>query len=433
MSATPADIPGSPPPGSPPPVSPPPVAPGRGLAPGFEFWPALAEPPLRATPALLPPPAAIAPRPWLYGTALVAGFVSVLVAPGGVGKSALAIAEALALASGRPLLGERVHHPAGVWIMNLEDPAEELERRIAAAMLAHTLTRDDLEGRLFLHSGRARRIVMAAETAEKTVHFPDQAAVIAAARAAAIGCLIVDPFVKSHQLEENSNPHMDAAAPSWAEVAEATGAAVLLVHHVRKGGAADAEAARGAKALVDAARSARLLSPMSEAEAEELGIATNERARFVRLDEVKANLAPRAAKAAWYRLESIALGNGNDAYPRGDHVQAIGRFRPPSLWSKLSAADCNAALDLIAAGPGEGLLYAAHRRGMGAARWAGRVLVERFALSEAEAARVIATWLENGLLVACEYRDREQRKQRQGVRVIDARRPLAPREKGDDA
>lgn len=402
------------------------------LAPGFEFWPELPAPPLRAVPALLPPPAAIAPRPWLYGTALVAGFVSLLVAPGGVGKSALAIAEALALASGRALLGERVHHPVGVWVLNLEDPLDEIERRVAAAMIRHGLAREDLGGRLHLHSGRTRRIVMAEESAAGGIVFPDQAAVCAAALAARIGCLIVDPFVRSHHLEENSNPHMDAAASAWAEIAEATGAAVLLVHHVKKGASLDAEAARGAKALTDAARIARILSPMSAAEGEEMGIPAAERARLVRLDDVKANLAPRAGRAAWYRLESVALGNVTEAYPRGDHVQAIARFRPPTVWAKLSAADCNAALDAIAAGPEPGLLYAAHRRGRGVERWAGRVLSERFALSEAEAARVIATWLETGLLVECDYRDREQRKQRQGVRVIDARRPIAPHQPGDD-
>lgn len=409
------------------------VARGARLAPGFAFWPELPVPPLRAAPALLPPPAVIAPRPWLYGTALVAGFVSLLVAPGGVGKSALAIAEALALATGRPLLGERVHHPVGVWVLNLEDPLDEIERRVAAAMIQHGVSREDLGGRLFLHSGRDRRIVMAEESGDGGIVFPDQEGLCAAAIAAGIGCLIVDPFVRSHHLEENSNPHMDAAASAWAEIAQATGAAVMLVHHVRKGAAPDAEAARGAKALTDAARIARILSPMSDAEGEELGISPTERARLIRLDDVKANLAPRAGKAAWYRLESVALGNATEAYPRGDHVQAVARFRPPTVWAKLSAADCNAALDLIAAGPEPGLLYAAQRRGRGTERWAGRVLIERFRLAEGEAARVIATWLETGLLVTCEYRDREQRKQRQGVRVVDARRPVSTAFKGDDA
>src|SRR6202008_3250968 len=106
-----------------------------------------------------------------------------------------------------------------------------------------------------------------------------------------IGLLVVDPFVKSHRLDENSNDQMDEAATAWAEVAEATGAAVLLVHHVRKGAqAGEIEGARGAKALIDAARSAFLLAPMSAEDAELLSVPVAERWRYIRLDDGQANL-----------------------------------------------------------------------------------------------------------------------------------------------
>src|SRR6185312_5471374 len=88
--------------------------------------------PLIAEPARLPDPTAIPPREWLYGTRLIRRFVSVLVSPGGVGKSAYAMGVAVALATGRPILGERVHHQAPAWVLNLEDPLDELNRRLAA-------------------------------------------------------------------------------------------------------------------------------------------------------------------------------------------------------------------------------------------------------------------------------------------------------------
>src|SRR5690349_16778256 len=71
----------------------------------------------------------IPPRRFVYGRHLIRQFVSTTFAPGGVGKSSLGFAEALAMASGRPLLGVE---PAGrlrVWIWNGEDPFEELQRR----------------------------------------------------------------------------------------------------------------------------------------------------------------------------------------------------------------------------------------------------------------------------------------------------------------
>nr|MDA8250021.1 hypothetical protein [Rhodospirillales bacterium] len=65
----------------------------------------------------------------------------------------------------------------------------------------------------------------------------------------------------------------------------------------------------------------------------------------------------------------------------------------------------------------------AHRRAEATAdRWAGRVLVE-FGLTEAAAARAIATWLKNGVLEEFGFRDTAQRKNRRGLRVNDAKRP----------
>ncbi len=148
-----------------------------------------------------------------------------------------------------------------------------------------------------------------------------------------------------------------------------------------------------------------------------------ERWRHVRLDDAKANLAPRSHAARWFRLETVALGNASPDYPAGDQVAAIAPWKPASPWRGMSAEDCNRALDLIAAGPGEGMAFSAHRTGRGETRWAGRVLVEGFDLTDADAARVIAAWLKTGLLREAPYRDAQQRKSRLGVRVDDSKRP----------
>lgn len=410
--------------------------------PFWQSWdsaPALA--PLAAVPAGLPDADKIPPREWLYGTALIRRFVSVLVAPGGVGKSALVLAQALALATGKNFMAEKVHHSVPAWVLNLEDPLEETERRLAALMIRHRIAREAVAGRMFLNSGRHRRVRMAVIGPDGfTIAYPDQAGVIETVKAHGIGLITVDPFVKSHTLDENSNAHMDAAATAWAEVAEATGAAVQLVHHTRKGGAEDAgvEAARGAKALTDAARVARVLSPMTLAEAEQLGVKPGERWRHVRLDDAKANLAPRAEKALWFRLDTVSLENKTVDYPQGDNVAAITPWHPAGVWTRLSPGDCNSALDRIAAGPPKvgnegGGMYAALRRGHGAHRWAGHVLTAQFGLTDAQALEVITTWLRTGLLVEVEYRDAEQRKMRSGVRVVDALRPTASTHAGSEA
>jgi hypothetical protein len=342
----------------------------------------------------------------------------------------------VALASGRPILGERVHHRAPAWVLNLEDPLEELHRRLAALLRLHRLPDDAVAGRLFLHSGRDRRVCIAALAPDGGIVHPDREALAAAALAAGIGLIVVDPFVKSHGLDENSNPHMDAAATAWAEVAEHSGAAVLLVHHVRKLGAnatPDVDSARGAKALTDAARSASILSPMATEDAERLGVPAAERFRFVRLDDAKANLAPRAEAALWYRMEGIPLGNGTDLYPHGDTVAALAPWAPKTPFAGLDAQTCNAALDAIAAGPEPGQLFSHLRGGFGGnERWAGRVLM-RLGVAEPEAVRIIAAWLRSGLLIETDYRDPVHRRTRKGVRVVDSKRPtVSPRKESHE-
>lgn len=379
--------------------------------------------PLRLQPARLPDPSLIPPREWLYGTRLIRRFVSILVAPGGTGKSAYALAVAMALTSGRAFLGETVHHRVNSWVMNLEDPLDEMDRRVAALMIRHGIKRTDLDGRLFLHSGRDRRVMMAKLSDDGyDILYPDKDAIIEAAQSAEIGHIVVDPFVKSHGLEENSNPHMDAAVTAWAEVAQATGAAIDLVHHTRKGAPADIEAARGGKALTDGARVGQVMSAMSIEEAHELGIKEGERWHYVRLDDAKVNMAPRADKARWFRLEMVDLGNRTTLYPSGDKVAALAPWEPPSVFKDLTPADCNAVLDRIAAGFAPGILYRPDQRGGASPRWVGNVLLE-YDLTEAQVKQIIKLWLKSGLLMETEYRDTAEGKMRPGVLVDDSKRP----------
>jgi RecA-family ATPase len=81
--------------------------------------------------------AAIPPRGWLLGNVLCRRFVSSLVADGGVGKTAVRIAQCLSLATERPLTGEHVFQRCRVLLISLEDDRDELRRRVEAARLHH--------------------------------------------------------------------------------------------------------------------------------------------------------------------------------------------------------------------------------------------------------------------------------------------------------
>lgn len=374
--------------------------------------------------ARLPDPSTIPPREWLYGTQLLRGFVSVLVAPGGVGKTAYAMGIAMALASGRQIFNERVFARCNVAVLNLEDPMDELERRLAALMLHHQMDREAIEGRYFLYSADDRRVTIAmlSEDGSEVVH-PDEAAIIREIQAHEIGLLVVDPFAESHGLDENSNPQMIRAAAAWRRIARLTGCAILLIHHVRKGLVTDIDSARGAKALTDSARVGLLMAPMTTEEAQEFDVSLEDRTGYVRLDDAKANMSKKAGVARWFQLETIDIGNQTPAYPSGDRVAAIARWNPPSVMGELTIVQCCQALDLIDKGPRDGVRYTTHASAKGKQRWGGQVLIDLFGVSEQRAGNIVLAWIKNGVLEARDYDDTEQRKARSGLFAVAAKRP----------
>jgi hypothetical protein len=92
----------------------------------------------------------IAQWQWLYGRHLLRGEVAGTAAMGGTGKSTLSIVEALAMASGRALLGQTVPGPLRVVLINLEDTRNTMDKRIAAVMRQYELTPDDIGDRLIV-------------------------------------------------------------------------------------------------------------------------------------------------------------------------------------------------------------------------------------------------------------------------------------------
>jgi hypothetical protein len=107
-------------------------------------------------------------RDFLYGHHLLRETVSLTAALGGTGKSSKAIAEALAMATGRPLLGIQ---PAGclrVLLINLEDNRKEMDRRIRAVMKFYGLRKADVGGRLFVIAKGELRLRLARSCTHKS-------------------------------------------------------------------------------------------------------------------------------------------------------------------------------------------------------------------------------------------------------------------------
>ncbi|MCJ2077904.1 AAA family ATPase [Methylobacterium sp. E-016] len=162
-------------------------------------------------------PSAIPVREWLLGRHLIRKFISATVSPGGIGKSSLVIAEALSMVTGRDLIGSQPHGRFKVWYINLEDPMDELQRRVMATALHYELDDTDLAGRLFVNSGRDTRVVVAEQNrAGLTIAHPVIEQIRATILANMIDVLIIDPFVSSHAVSENDNGAINAVATVWA-------------------------------------------------------------------------------------------------------------------------------------------------------------------------------------------------------------------------
>jgi RecA-family ATPase len=205
------------------------------------------------------------PRQWLYGRHYIRGSIGATIANGGTGKTSLLIAEAVAMATGRNLLGVPVIERVRVLYWNGEEPPEEIKRRVYAVCQHYQIEPAELGGWLFTASGLEKPIALTNANHNGLVQLKHFLA------DDAIDVVIIDPFVASHRVGENDNMAIDAIAKQWAALANEQQVSIDLVHHTRKppfGGEADntIHDARGATALVDAARTVRVLNVMTEAE-----------------------------------------------------------------------------------------------------------------------------------------------------------------------
>lgn len=341
-------------------------------------------------------------RQWLYGRHLLRKFVSLDVAAGGVGKSSLKIGEALSMTSGRDLYGKGLPEgPLTVWMWNLEDPHDEIERRLHATAQRFKITPDEIGGRLYVDSGRDQPLVMATEGPDGAMIVrPVIDALIEEMIERKIDVLQIDPFVSSHAVSENDNNAIDVVAREWNIVAERTGAAINLVHHVRKqnGAEATADSARGASALIGKARSVLVYNRMTADEAKQLGIDEAERYFLFRVDNDKANLAP-PDRGDWYRMN-------NEDLPNGDSVGVACSWSPPDLFDGMTARHLYSVQKAVSEGE--------WRENVQSNEWVGHPIAAALMLNiddkkdRAKVQRFLKAWLQEGALEVVEAEDKKR-------------------------
>lgn len=347
----------------------------------------------------------IEPRQWLYDRHYLVGSVSATVADGELGKTTLVLTEAVAMATGRNLLGVAPVMPLRVLYWNGEESRSEIIRRVTAICQHYGVgSKAELTDTLFIASGDEYPITIAS-TGRDGIVPGDLTALRETIRELDIDVLVIDPFVACHRVSENDNGAIDFVVKQLARIASSNFIAVELVHHSRKpphGGSPEVGAAdaRGASSFIDAVRSARTLNRMTEAEAAQAKV--DDHRFYMRVDTGKANYAPPGTAARWFRKASVLLPNGGK-FIEADNIGVVEPWRYPGLFDDVTTAHLTRVRLMASSG--------SYRADPQSVDWIGRAVAEVMELDadddRAKIKAILRTWFKNGALVTVERKDKK--------------------------
>jgi hypothetical protein len=361
------------------------------------------------------------PITWLCRGTIPLGVAALIAAMGGLGKSYLALDLALQIAAGvagleqpRKILGGRIAVEGTAAVVTAEDSYDAVHRRLnridpTARRLRHpkrliVLPLPDAGGPrpLIASNGKAlARTPFFEDLKRQLMQLPD------------LRLVVIDPLQAFVLADVNADPA--AAQFLWsamAELATATGATILLTHHMRKDGMltiADGddarESIRGTTALVDGARLAYALWKLDDEAARPICNTLQilfERGRIVRGAVVKAN-DEADHNAHTYKREENGLLVQLETEPDD---------QPPKR--TFSLAQAREVLKEIDRRFNEGKSPFSHAS-QGGARYLGHYLQRQYGMSKKAAADLIADWMNNGIVTTEEY-DRKNNKV--GLKVL---------------
>ena len=277
-------------------------------------------------------------RQFLYGIDASRGEITVLAAPGGVGKSSLAIGIGVNVAVGGAFLQEKIWGKELTTLyVNGEDSGEEMKRRVWAYCIQHYISEAAIKRFQLLGADdwRTQKLSFLRTDTGNSVLDKDGLQILELLlQEIRPDLLVLDPLVSfCGGGNVNDNAVMALVMRALKQLATKFNCAILVVHHTRKGAEpGTAEAISGASSIVNLARRAIMVVPMVKQEAKVFGILPSEHRAYFKVVSAKSNLAPPSDDCPWYKLESITLPNPEPpTYPKGDNVQAVVRVSLSSL------------------------------------------------------------------------------------------------------
>ncbi|GAA3711573.1 helicase RepA family protein [Oceanisphaera sediminis] len=219
---------------------------------------------------------------------MIAGTVGALIAPGGAGKSILALQLATQIAGGPDLLGLGGFTTGPVIYLPAEDPKIILTHRLHALGKSLSL--------------RQMQVISANLLIEPLIgRYPNimENDWFDGLKKAAEGrrLMILDTLRRFHVEDENASGPMTQVIGRMEAIAVETGCSILFLHHTNKNALTNGDvdlqyASRGSSVLVDNIRWQSFLSCMTQDEIKGCGIDKNQGSYFVRFGMSKENYGP---------------------------------------------------------------------------------------------------------------------------------------------
>ena len=266
------------------------------------------------------------PRPFLLRGYIPANVAGLLIGTGATGKSFVALTMGTALASGKTIAPFEPEAPGRVLMLNVEDPAEDIDRRLYSIGQEYSFTAEErrlLNENLIILPGRGQvKPFMDLQSGVPT-------------ESAAFGWFtsmvdqyqprlaILDTKSRLYGLDENSTDH----AARWLGLFERLlvtrpEMSFLIISHTSKGGTQreDAHADRGGSSMPDNARMALVLCRPQPADLERLGIRAGEEREYAKLINPKQSYSAEAA-TVFFRKNPFGVPVKMDV--RDPHAEAI--------------------------------------------------------------------------------------------------------------
>jgi len=337
--------------------------------------------------------------------------ISMTAAAPGVGKSTFGIQEAVSVATGLDFMKLGVKpEPAKVYILNNEETRDEVERRIEATCTFFGVPLDGhILTNIFIHSGVDGGKFRAARTVrDQVVETPDLTTLKQLIADLGIDLLIIDPFVQSHFVSENSNEQISQVMVLLREMAG--DAALHLIHHTRKappGGtntAGNMDIVRGAGSMASEAHFFFTMTDMNKTEASEWGIHEDDRNLYLRHDDAKGKFRPPEG-ASWLERTAQTMPYGLT----GEDIGVLVPWEPPqSDLDDWGYTVTSPMLDGIQKAWDAGQPFSGHSQGRD--RYVVKYLMSEHGVPRSISKQLTRRWLNDGTLIEDQIDSRSKAK-----------------------